>query len=113
QEARDAIHRNGKILVGLIDDILDFAKVESGELKIDRQPISLHELISHVNSTFAFQAQEKGLEFSIFTEGHLPREILTDALRLKQILFNVIGNAIKFTERGSVKIFIKEMKNRT
>ena len=110
-DAKDAIQRNGKLIVTLINDILDLAKVEAGHLKLEKSDVQLADFLMQIAATCNFQAQEKGIEFSISSEGELPVTINTDAIRLKQILFNVIGNAIKFTARGSVHVIVREVQS--
>ncbi len=98
------IHRNGQLLTQLIDDILDLSKVEAGHLEVETIETSLPNLIADIKSLMSTRAQEKGLNFLIETSGQFPEVIYSDPTRLRQILINVIGNAIKFTEKGFVKL---------
>ena len=100
------IKRNGQLLVHLIDEILDLSKIESGNLKIEKNQINLYELISDVSAMMQYQAEQKGLLFSMNMENLLPQTCLTDPTRLKQILLNIIGNAIKFTLKGEVRVAV-------
>jgi len=100
------IKRNGQLLVHLIDEILDLSKVESGNLKIEKTQINLYELISDIRAMMQYQAEQKGLLFSMNMESLLPLTCLTDPTRLKQILLNIIGNAIKFTLKGEVRVVV-------
>lgn len=100
----EAIKRNGEHLLNLINDILDLSKVESGKLNIDICECPLTKLLDEVISTLEIKAKAKGVELSVKYLDGLPKTIFTDELRLKQILFNIIENAIKFTEKGRVEI---------
>lgn len=100
------IRRNGKLLSQIIDDILDLSKVEAGYLEIEKLEIHLPDLLEDINATLGLRASEKGIRFSISNRGAIPQKIASDPTRLKQILFNIIGNAIKFTERGAIDVTI-------
>jgi PAS domain S-box-containing protein len=100
------ILRNGDQLARVINEILDLSKIESDRMEIEKIEFSLPELIEDVLSLLNLQAQEKGLRLSVSYQGVAPRYICSDPTRLRQILFNVIGNAIKFTDRGSVDLEI-------
>jgi len=100
------IKRNGQLLVHLIDEILDLSKIESGKLKLEKIRINLNELISDISTTMQFKATKKGLLFCMNTHGPLPQTCISDPMRIKQILSNIIGNAIKFTSKGEVKVVI-------
>lgn len=101
-ECVTAIKRNGDLLLSLINDILDLSKVEAGRLDIEAAPFSLLELITEVKGLFQTHADAKGLVLQIESCGDLPQDIVSDSNRLRQILFNVIGNAVKFTSTGRV-----------
>ncbi len=105
-EFESRIKRNSLILTRLIDDILDLSKIEAGKLEIARIETDLPELISDVEITTRKWAEDKSLSFSFEVLGALPQRILTDPSRLSQILTNVIGNAIKFTHKGSISVAI-------
>ncbi len=102
-----SIQSNGRILLTLINDILDLSKVEAGQLKIQYEPINLHGLLHEIQDIFIHRAQEKGLELTLEIGETLPNSILMDEIRLRQILFNLIGNAVKFTPKGRVSIQAK------
>lgn len=107
QERRDsvsAIRRNGELLLRLIDDILDLSKIEAHQLHFMRSDFVLGELIADVESTLSLKANDKGIDLIIETSANLDRVYNTDFARVKQILLNVIGNAIKFTDKGSVTV---------
>lgn len=102
------ILRNGELLSRVINDILDLSKIESERLEIERIACHPLELLGEVTALLNLQAQEKGLELNIVvSQGTLPKRVLTDPTRLRQILINMIGNAIKFTARGSVEVQIE------
>ena len=106
REAIEVIKRNGDLLSTLINDILDLSKVEAGKLEIERSDMSLVEIVKNVKAGLTLRAKEKGIQLSLCTEGVVPKIINTDPLRLQQILLNVVGNAIKFTDIGEVKVTI-------
>lgn len=100
------VRRNGEFLLDIINDILDLSKIEAGKLDIIRERFSPHQLLEDVCSIMDVRAAENRLELDIFYDGKIPAEIESDPKRLKQILINLVGNAIKFTMKGSVKIFV-------
>lgn len=102
--ALDAIHRNGQHLLGVIDDILDLSKIEAGHLSVENVKFSIFELIDQIEASFKLKAIEKGINFKVEHNFPLPQYIHSDPTRLKQILFNLIGNALKFTQRGEVRL---------
>lgn len=99
-----AIQRNGEHLLQLINDILDLSKIEAGKLSIEQTRCSPFELLSEVRSMMAVRAAARGLSFDLAFEGSVPEFLDSDPTRLRQILLNLVGNAIKFTERGSVRL---------
>jgi hypothetical protein len=103
----DIISRNGRELTSLIDDILDLSKVEAGCLDIARRPVSLATLLGDVAQSLSLRAREKGIELELHMQAGVPETIMTDPMRLRQILVNIIGNAVKFTERGGVVVDVR------
>lgn len=101
------IARNGRQLLHIVDEILDLSKVESERITIEKIPFSLKKLIQEVRSLLELKAQEKSLTLEIATAPDCPERIITDPTRLRQILINVIGNAIKFTESGDVRVDLR------
>ncbi len=91
-------------LLVIINDILDFSKIEAGKLEIENVPFSLHEVLQNVSHTFKYKAEEKNIKLMLHTEENLPDMLLGDPTRLMQILLNLVSNAIKFTDKGSVEI---------
>jgi signal transduction histidine kinase/CheY-like chemotaxis protein len=106
----DIIRESGEILLQLVDDILDFTKIEAGKLDIEITEYSLEHLLVVVESLTRPQAREKGLEFGILQCSELPAQIRTDPVRLRQCLINLINNAIKFTEKGHVYVNVSMQK---
>lgn len=102
-----AIRHSSDHLLHLINDVLDFSKIEAGELDIDKHPADLLQIIADVESIVRGHALKKNLDFNIDYEHPLPKTVFTDALRVKQILLNLISNAVKFTQAGSVRIVVK------
>ena len=94
-------------LLRIIDDILDFSKIEAGRLDLERVEFSTVELIEGVAEALAARASEKGLILSAYVASDVPARAIGDPLRLQQILFNLLGNAIKFTEKGSIRLFLE------
>jgi len=99
-------YRSAETLLALINDILDFSKIEAGKLELDETAFDLRELVEDLAELFAPQAQRKNLEFVYELPHGLPACVRGDAARLRQILTNLIGNAIKFTPRGEVAVAI-------
>ncbi|RZA25509.1 MAG: PAS domain-containing sensor histidine kinase [Proteobacteria bacterium] len=99
--------RNGYALSRIIDDILDLSKVEAGKLEITKSDVSMQELLSEVVESLSVKAMEKGIGVSYRIEDTVPETFLSDAVRLRQILINIIGNAIKFTVEGDVQVSVQ------
>ncbi|MDO9314092.1 MAG: PAS domain S-box protein [Burkholderiaceae bacterium] len=97
----------GRSLMDLINKVLDLAKIEAGETALDIQPFELSRLIDGLVAVFGSQARAKGLEFTVSLPPGLPRRLKGDALRLRQVLTNLLGNAIKFTEQGGVALVLE------
>jgi PAS domain S-box-containing protein len=107
REFIDGIRRNGKALLELIGDILDLSRLEANRLTVERIACPLQQIVDDVASIGAIQAREKGLELKIDRKPPLPETIYTDPSRLRQILVNLLGNAVKFTDRGEVRIAVR------
>ncbi len=99
--------KNGEYLLELINDILDLSRIEAGKLEIDVQICELPRLLSDIISLMQVRAQEKKLELRLRIDGCIPRYVRTDATRVRQILINLVGNAIKFTDCGYVELAIR------
>jgi len=100
----DAISSSGRTLLALINDILDLSKIEAGKLELQVEPVSVARLVREIEKLFSIKAAEKGIALSAQIDRNLPGGLLLDEVRLRQILFNVVGNALKFTEQGHVII---------
>ena len=107
----EGVKKNGQQLTRIIDDILDLSKVEAGKLVIDKKRFRLSSIINEIKSVMELRAKEKNISFHVEGVGQLPAHIETDEIRLKQILMNLIGNAIKFTDNGHVKLLISYGQN--
>jgi len=103
------IHGAGTSLLGIINDILDFSKIEAGKLDIELAPFLLDEVVDEVATVVGYKVAEKGLELVFDIDAEVPQSLVGDALRLKQILTNLIGNAVKFTDRGGILVRIRHL----
>ncbi|WP_346292848.1 ATP-binding protein [Sphaerothrix gracilis] len=104
QDYLRAIASSGKTLLALINDILDLSKIEAGRLELHPEPVDLRALIQDIHHIFSQKAEQKGLQLEIEIVDDFPPFLLFDEVRLRQILFNVVGNALKFTEKGQITI---------
>lgn len=102
----DAIETSGAALTSLIDEILDFSRIEAGKLELADEPFALASLVEGVVELLAPRAQGKGLDIAAHVAADLPETLTGDAARLRQVLINLAGNAVKFTERGGVGIAV-------
>ncbi|MEM7785490.1 MAG: PAS domain S-box protein, partial [Planctomycetota bacterium] len=101
------IYQSGRHLITLVNDILDMSKIEAGKLEADLVDASPVQMIEDVADTMKYRAREKGLVFDVIYQGQFPDLIRIDPVRFRQVLFNLTGNAIKFTEQGSVTVECK------
>lgn len=101
-----AIHRNGEHLLTIINDILDLSKIESGRMELETVACNIRQLVEDVVASFQIRAAEKGLQLNMDFGSNVPETIGTDPTRVRQILINLIGNAIKFSNRGSVAVIV-------
>ena len=102
----ELIVRNGRHLLGVINDVLEASRIESGQLRVERTAVDALAIVEDVRQVFKAQAAQKGLGFDVVYRWPLPAQLQTDALRLRQVLFNLVGNAIKFTLHGQVRITV-------
>lgn len=100
----NAIQTAGKALLRQIDDILDLSRIEAGKLEIRTQPVDLRALLQELESMFSYRVVEQGLRLVVEVAPQLPMAMQVDEARLRQILINLIGNAVKFTEQGSISV---------
>lgn len=104
-----AIQSSSKNLLTLINDILDLSKIEAGKMKIQPEPVSFHKLISEIENVIIHRARDKGIGFFIETEKDVPDTLLIDDTRLRQVLSNLLDNAVKFTDHGHVILTIDSL----
>ncbi len=104
-----SIQSSGKTLLTLINDILDLSKVEAGKLVLQYEPVDLRSLIREMEMLFSQKIDEKGIGFIVEINPRLPEALMLDELRLRQILVNLIGNAVKFTHDGHVKLIMRKL----
>ena len=109
KESLNAIESCGQHLLTLINDVLDLSKIESGGLEIDLGSCNLHQLLKEVHDIVASRAEKKGLELTLDMPPDMPHGLLTDGPKLRQILVNLLGNAVKFTEQGAIDLQVQLM----
>ncbi|MGD0332392.1 MAG: ATP-binding protein [Xanthobacteraceae bacterium] len=102
-----AVKTSGETLLSLIEEVLDFSKIEAGRLDLAARPFAPAALVEEATELLGPRAQAKGLEICCYVDERLPAQVVGDAARLRQVLFNLAGNAIKFTERGGVSIVVE------
>jgi signal transduction histidine kinase/DNA-binding response OmpR family regulator/HPt (histidine-containing phosphotransfer) domain-containing protein len=105
REFAKIIRDSGDSLLAIINDILDFSKVEAGRLQLESHPFNLRECVESSLDLLATRAAEKGLELAFIVDAQTPGHVVGDVTRLRQILVNLVGNALKFTEKGEVVVF--------
>lgn len=110
QEYASGILSSGKSLLAIINDILDLSKIEAGKLQISFEPVQIKETIIELINIFKIKTNEKGIQLLHNISSSIPRTILIDETRLRQVLFNLIGNAVKFTENGSINVSVELIK---
>jgi signal transduction histidine kinase len=113
EEQRDyaaTVRESADGLMGIINDILDFARIEAGRITIRKAPCDLRQTISEVTSLLSVRASAKGVRLNLVYPTGVPSEVVADSLRIRQVMMNLVGNAIKFTERGSVEIRVDWQK---
>ncbi len=109
----DSIKISGKNLLTIINDILDLSKIEAGQMELKYTQVNIHELCTEVQQIFDVKLKAKHLDLQIDVEPHLPDAIILDKIRIRQVLMNLVGNAIKFTKEGYIKLSIhKEYKDK-
>jgi two-component system, sensor histidine kinase len=111
KENLESVKISARHLLGLIDDILDFNKIDSGNIQFENEEFDIRHLVDHINKALEIKAQEKNIQLITKVEKNVPAVLIADTLRLKQILFNMVSNAIKFTETGYVSLTVKTLDN--
>ena len=107
EEAVDTIRRNARHLLAIINDILDLSKIEAGHMKVERQRVRTVDLVQDVMRLMDDRARQKGIALRLAFEGEVPESITTDPTRVRQVLINLLGNAVKFTEQGAVTLTVR------
>jgi len=102
-----AAKTSGETLLSLIEEILDFSKIEAGKLDLEARPFALTTMVEEAIELMAPRAQAKGIEIASFVDEHLPPQVVGDAARLRQVLLNLVGNAVKFTDKGGVAVVVE------
>jgi PAS domain S-box-containing protein len=103
---------SGNHLLTLVNDVLDYNKMESGKIVFEQAQFSLNDFLKDILRTYSFRSKSKNLEFDIIKENELPSEVIGDSIRLNQILSNLLSNALKFTQKGSIHVIIKEIERK-
>ncbi len=109
-EQRDFVetaHHSAQALLGILNNVLDLSKIEAGKLSLEALDVDLRAELESVTDLFAARAQAKGLDLKLLLPPELPSSAITDPVRLRQVLVNLLGNAVKFTERGSVELQVR------
>ncbi len=106
QDLVATIHSAGESLLTIINDILDFSKIEAGKLELESKPFNLSQCLNAVNQLLAPRVNEKGLTLNFSLDPMLPDGIIGDSTRVRQILLNLIGNAVKFTDKGEINVMV-------
>lgn len=101
---------SGNHLLTLVNDVLDYNKMESGKIVFEQAQFNLNDFLKDILRTYSFRAKSKNLEFDIIKENELPSEVIGDSIRLNQILSNLLSNALKFTQKGSIHIIVREIE---
>ncbi|HXZ46711.1 MAG TPA: ATP-binding protein [Pseudolabrys sp.] len=102
-----AAKTSGETLLSLIEEILDFSKIEAGKLDLEARPFALAAMVEEAVELMAPRAQAKGIEIASYVDERLPMQVVGDVARLRQVLLNLVGNAIKFTEKGGVAVIVE------
>jgi PAS domain S-box-containing protein len=103
------INESGENLLNIINDILDFSKIESGKMELLIEKSDVYDMVSQVINVILYQSQKKNIELLLNIEPGLPKTLLIDESRLKQILINLLGNAVKFTEKGEIELKVEKL----
>lgn len=104
-----SIKQSSEILLGIVNDILEISAIQNGKIIFEHETFDLYELLDNLVNVMQYKAQEKDLFFEVHIDPAVPRLLVGDKLRLNQILYNLVGNAIKFTDEGFVKIYVEKL----
>jgi len=113
REYLQLVHSSAESLLTILNDILDFSKIEAGKLHLEEQPFLLREVVGDAVRALAVHAQRKGLELAYRVCLDVPEQVIGDPGRLRQVLLNLVGNAIKFTERGEIVVTVRSYRERS
>ena len=111
QQYLSIVNNSANALLSIINDILDFSKIEAGKLELDIEKCDVYELASEASDIITYQAQKKGLEVLLNISPDLPRFIWADSVRLKQVIVNLLGNAVKFTSQGEIELKVEMLSD--
>ncbi len=100
------INNASESLLGILNDILDFSKIDAGKLEIDHAPFSLNAVLTNLRHLFSIRASEKKLKFDLEVDSDVPMNLIGDDLRIQQVLLNLLGNSLKFTQRGHIRLHV-------
>jgi PAS domain S-box-containing protein len=106
----DVMYSSGNHLLNMINDILDISKIEAGHMEIVEQEVYLLPLVEEIRAMFAMRCSEKNIDFRAYCSDDIPYALMTDSVRLRQIIINLLSNAVKFTQRGEIKFDVKVNK---
>jgi signal transduction histidine kinase/CheY-like chemotaxis protein len=103
---------SGNHLLTLVNDVLDYNKMESGKIVFEQARFNLDDFLNDIMRTYSFRSKSKNIEFDIVKENKLPSEVTGDSIRLNQILSNLLSNALKFTQKGSIHVILRELERK-
>lgn len=104
----NGIHASGQSLLKLINDILDLSKIEAGKFEIQKEPVHIRQIIEEFEQIFRIRTEQKNINFAVDIDASIPEVLILDETRMRQVLFNLIGNAIKFTDRGTIAVHVRK-----
>jgi CheY-like chemotaxis protein/nitrogen-specific signal transduction histidine kinase len=113
KEYAGSIRSAGDSLLMLINDILDLSKIEAGRLEISLEPVEIRAVIKEISQVFAVKVARKNLDFVIDVQDQVPESLMLDKIRIRQVLFNLIGNAVKFTSKGYIRLIVETLEPET
>jgi signal transduction histidine kinase len=102
----DILSRSSQNLLELINGVLDYSRLEAGKLPLDKKPFSLRAMLEQVTANFTTRAAEKGVAFEVLADEEVPETLVGDSVKLGEVLMNLAGNALKFTDRGQVRVSV-------
>ncbi|MGD2088596.1 MAG: two-component regulator propeller domain-containing protein [Candidatus Aminicenantes bacterium] len=105
----EAVSTGGKTLLSIINDILDLSRIEAGKMELKYEPVNLYSILMEIKHIFSNKVKEKALDFQLQVDPTLPGSLLLDGLRFRQVLFNLVGNAVKFTDTGFIRLTVHKI----